>query len=74
MAAAENFVRQAYYYYYFLSIWLSQNMKMRSHDSSQLNNLVIKMDTLFPVLDFFTSCIILRPLGISFLCFAMLRY
>ena len=25
-------------------------------------------------LNFFTSCIILRPLGISFLCFAMLRY
>ena len=49
MAAAEIFVRQAYYYYYFSSIWLSQNMQMRSHDSSQLNNLLIKMDTLFPV-------------------------
>ena len=45
VVAAGNFLRQAYYY--FLSIWLSQNMQMRSRDSSQLKKLLIKGGTLF---------------------------
>ena len=42
-------------------------MQMKSHDPSQLKkNLLTKMDAL--ILNCFTSCIILRPLGIYHFC------